>query len=191
CNILTFYTTHIKRGQFRANGLAPSDEATVVEHFIRHGDRVTYFSVVTDPVDLDEPYPKTTNLVHVPNDPNSWTMPCDDGEIIPGQAKDRVDNYLWGQHPFLREFLDRHKVPLLGALGGPETMYPEFTDKLRDAVGADAVAKTRLTPSPGLPEISRAPDPDPRDGEIHILPVQGNVYMLVGDGGNIAVQVGT
>lgn len=28
------------------------------------------------------------------------------------------------------------------------------------------------------------------DGEIHILPVQGNVYMLVGAGGNITVQVG-
>ena len=27
--------------------------------------------------------------------------------------------------------------------------------------------------------------------EIHILPVQGNVYMLVGAGGNITVQVGT
>lgn len=26
--------------------------------------------------------------------------------------------------------------------------------------------------------------------EIHVLPVQGNVYMLVGDGGNITVQIG-
>jgi glyoxylase-like metal-dependent hydrolase (beta-lactamase superfamily II) len=34
------------------------------------------------------------------------------------------------------------------------------------------------------------PDPDPRDGQIHVWPVQGSVYMLVGDGGNIAVQVG-
>ena len=30
----------------------------------------------------------------------------------------------------------------------------------------------------------------PNDGEIHVLPVQGNVYMLVGAGGNIAVQIG-
>jgi cyclase len=28
------------------------------------------------------------------------------------------------------------------------------------------------------------------DGEVHVLPVQGNVYMLVGAGGNIAVQAG-
>ena len=26
--------------------------------------------------------------------------------------------------------------------------------------------------------------------QVHVLPVQGNVYMLVGAGGNIAVQVG-
>jgi cyclase len=31
---------------------------------------------------------------------------------------------------------------------------------------------------------------NPADTEIHILPVQGNVYMLVGAGGNITVQVG-
>jgi cyclase len=30
----------------------------------------------------------------------------------------------------------------------------------------------------------------PNDAEIHVLPVQGNVYMLVGDGGNITVQIG-
>ena len=31
---------------------------------------------------------------------------------------------------------------------------------------------------------------EPADGEIHIQPVRGNLYMLVGDGGNIVVQVG-
>jgi glyoxylase-like metal-dependent hydrolase (beta-lactamase superfamily II) len=29
----------------------------------------------------------------------------------------------------------------------------------------------------------------PNDGEVHVVPVQGNVYMLVGAGGNIAVQI--
>src|SRR4029079_4449002 len=37
---------------------------------------------------------------------------------------------------------------------------------------------------------SRAPDPTPTDGQIHTLHVAGNVYMLTGDGANIAVQVG-
>src|SRR2546425_11812682 len=28
------------------------------------------------------------------------------------------------------------------------------------------------------------------DGELHILPVQGNIFMLIGAGGNITVSVG-
>jgi glyoxylase-like metal-dependent hydrolase (beta-lactamase superfamily II) len=34
----------------------------------------------------------------------------------------------------------------------------------------------------------QAPKAD--NGEVHVLPVQGNVYMLVGAGGNITVQIG-
>jgi hypothetical protein len=48
-NVLTVTTTHIKRGWVRANGVPQSDQATVIEHFIRHGDRITHFSVTTDP----------------------------------------------------------------------------------------------------------------------------------------------
>src|SRR5213075_487068 len=33
-------------------------------------------------------------------------------------------------------------------------------------------------------------DQSPRDGEVHVLPVQGNIYMLVADGTNVTVSVG-
>jgi len=79
-NTLSVYTTHIKEGHIRANGMNQSSEAEVSEHFIRHGDRITYFSVIYDPVNLDEPFPRTISIFNVPNDPNSWTMPCDDAE---------------------------------------------------------------------------------------------------------------
>jgi glyoxylase-like metal-dependent hydrolase (beta-lactamase superfamily II) len=36
----------------------------------------------------------------------------------------------------------------------------------------------------------RIADQSPRDGEVHVLPVQGSVYMLVADGTNITVSVG-
>ncbi len=190
-NILSVYTSHIKRGWIRAPGVAQSDQATVMEYFIRHGDRITYFSVTTDPVYLTEPLSKTSELIRLPKDPGAWNYACDDGEQILGRSQDptEVPNYLWGQHPALREYSEKHHVPLLGALGGAETMYPEFAAKLKDAASAEAAAKTEILPS-GPEHASRAVDPDPHDGEIHVLPVQGSVYMLVGDGGNIAVQVG-
>ncbi len=44
------------------------------------------------------------------------------------------------------------------------------------------------------PSSARLRAPPPREdfskAEVHVLPVQGNVYMLVGAGGNITVQVG-
>jgi cyclase len=51
----------------------------------------------------------------------------------------------------------------------------------------------------GFPSTSRGqaaanqnppPGPDPATAEVHLLKVQGNIYMLVGAGGNITVQVG-
>jgi cyclase len=188
-NVLTVYTTHLKRGLIRGNGVGQSDQATVREHFIRHGDRITVFSVTTDPVFLAEPYSKTSEMIRLPTDPNSWAQPCEDGEIIEGRPKDQVPNYLWGHHPYIREYSEKRKIPLFAALGGPETVYPEFVEKLKDPAAAEAAAERELFPS-GPEQASRAVDPDPHDGEIHVLAVQGNIYMLVGDGGNIAVQVG-
>ncbi len=189
-NSLTVYTTHLKRGWIRANGIPQSDEATVTEHFVKHGDRITYFAVVNDPVYLAEPFSRTYTLGRNEKEPDAWLYACDDGEQILGRREDQVDSYFWGQHPFLREFANKEHMPLLATLGGPETMYPEFPAKYNDPQAMEAEAKKELTPAPGPEHANRAADPNPRDGEIHVLPVQGNVFMLVGDGGNIAVQVG-
>jgi len=187
-NILTVETTHVKRGWIRAPGVPQSDEATVREHFIRHGDRITYFTVTNDPVYLAEPFSKVSVLVRLTRDPNGWLYACDDGEQILDKTEDRVPSYLFGQHPFLREYSEKRQVPLLGALGGPETTRPEFMAKLGTATDAEAMAK--VVPSSGPQRASQAQDPNPNDGEMHTLHVQGSVYMLVGDGANIGVQIG-
>ncbi len=189
-NILTVYTTHLKRAWIRRNGLVQSDQTTVVEHYIRHGDRITFTFIVTDPVYLAEPLIRSTELIRSSRDPDSWLYACDDGEQIVGRADDQVPHYLFGQYPYLREYSDRFKVPLLAALGGADTMYPEFLDKLKDPAAAEAAAQKRLVPTPGPGHVSRAVPEEPSDGEIYAWPVQGNVYMLLGDGGNIAVQTG-
>jgi cyclase len=187
-NALMVQTTHIKQGWLRRNGLPESDQATVAEFFVRNGDRITYTSVITDPVFLTEPSVRTTDLYRQPVDPNSWLFACDDGEQILGRGPDEVPNFPFGQNPFAGEYASRYRLPMLGALGGAETMYPEYVAKLKTATEAEALARTR--PSAGPPQTSRAIDPTPHDGEIHVWPVRNNVYMLLGDGSNISVQVG-
>jgi len=65
-------------------------------------------------------------------------------------------------------------------MGGPSTMYPEYRKVL-------ATAKIESAPAAAQTPTGKSQP----DGDLHILPVQGNVYMLVGAGGNITVQVGS
>jgi glyoxylase-like metal-dependent hydrolase (beta-lactamase superfamily II) len=187
-NVLTADVSHIKRGWFRAPGVAQSDAATVREHFIKHGDRITYFSVTTDPVYLEQPLAKVSVLNGLQKDPAGWLYACDDGEQILDKAEDRVPAHQFGQNPFLREYAQLRGVPLLGALGGADTTKPEFFAKLKTATEAEALAKTMPSNSPK--QASHVADPNPNDGEIHPYQVRDNVYMLVGDGANITVQIG-
>ena len=69
----------------------------------------------------------------------------------------------------------KHAIPEKSARGGAETMYP-----MGKTTGGAPAPVNRPVQVPSLMD----------DGEIHILPVQGNVYMLVGGGGNTTVQVG-
>jgi len=189
---LTVYTTHMKRNWIKANGMTQSDQATMEEHFYRHGDMLTYVTVLTDPVYLSEPLVRSTEMLRSRRDPDAWLYACDDGEQILARANDptEIPNYLYGQNPSLRDASNKQHVPLLGSLGGADTMYPDFEAKLKDPASAEAAAEAELKPPSGPEHTSRAVDPDPHDGQIHTLQVQGNVYMLVGDGGNIAVQIG-
>jgi len=190
-NVLHITTTHLKHGYIRGNGASQSDESTVHEALIRHGDRITYFAETIDPVWLDGPFTKTVINVRNIIDPTAWLYACEDGEEIISRADSKIPYYTWGQHPFLREYADHDHVPMLGTLGGAETTRPEFMARLKDPSAAEAAAIALTVPAKGVPPTSsRAAASEPDDGEIHTLPVQGNVYMLVGDGGNITVQVG-
>jgi cyclase len=187
-NALEVYTTHLKQGWLRRNGLPESDQATLIEFFVRHGDHLTHTSVITDPVYLAEPEVRTTDFFRQPLDHQSWLFACDDGEQILGRAPDDVPNYLFGENPFVKEFGNRYRVPVAAYLGGPETAYPEFMKRMQSLTDADATA--RMRPVSGPAAASRAVDPEPHDGEIHVWPIRNNVYMFVGDQGNIVVQTG-
>src|SRR6266478_5873192 len=128
-NILTVYTTHIKEGWVRRNGLPSSDKITLVEHFIRHDNHLTHVSVVTDPVYLTEPLIKSEDYVLNNSSGGNWLWPCEYVEELPNSDLTKVPSFMPGQNPFEHEFADKFKIPVDAALGGAETMYPEYTKK--------------------------------------------------------------
>jgi hypothetical protein len=128
--ILTVYTTHIKQGWTRRNGLPSSDLMTVTEHYIRHGNQLTHVSIATDPVYLTEPLIKSQDYLLNDNSGGNWLWPCEYVDELPGRPQGVVPSYMPGENPFLHEFADKYKIPLEAALGGAETMYPEYKKKL-------------------------------------------------------------
>src|SRR5262249_43977870 len=138
---------------------------------------------------LSEPEVRSNDYVREPGDHHAWLYACDDGEEVTGRAPDAVPNYLFGKQPFAKEYSEKYKIPLVASLSGADSLYPGFAAKMKSATEADGLAK--LQPAPNQPaETSKAREVDPRDGEIHVLRIRDNVYLLVGDGGNIVVQTG-
>src|SRR5580658_4990305 len=137
-NILTVTTTHIKQGWHRRNGIPSSDLITLTEHFIRHGDHLTHVTVVTDPIYLTEPLIKTQDFtlnvstagIGGGGITTGWLYPCEYVDEAPGRDPHAVPSFMPGENPFLAEFATRYKIPAQAALGGAETMYPEYRQKM-------------------------------------------------------------
>jgi hypothetical protein len=129
-DVLTAYTTHMLTGYLRRNGVMTSDQATMTTHFIRHGDMLTLASYIEDPIYLTEPYYITRTFVNTTNPMSIGGPPCIIGDE--GVEVGRVPHYLPGKNPFLDEMTKLYHIPAEAALGGAETMYPAFRDKIKD-----------------------------------------------------------
>jgi len=139
---LTVTTTHLKQGWLRRNGVPESDQATMIEHFVRHDRILTHMAIVSDPVYLAEPLVRTTDFAIAVEDNASWLWPCEYVEEIIGRPKGDVPHHLPGENPFIQEFLDRTGAPAQAARGGPSTIYPEYQSTLKaNAAGAFSVAE--------------------------------------------------
>lgn len=129
-NVLTAYTTHIKSGYMRRNGAASSDQATITTTFFRHGDMLTLALVMEDPIYLTEPYILTRSYMLSETPVAAAGPPCLVG--YEGVESGRVPHYLPGKNPFVDEMDKTYHIPAIAAMGGAETMYPEFRDKIKD-----------------------------------------------------------
>jgi hypothetical protein len=128
-DMLTVTTTHLKMGWIRRNGVPRSDSATLVEHFMRHGDWLTLISWINDPVYLEEPFVRTTNWALDPHQTIA-AYPC--GIVVEvDRPQGTVPHHLPGSNTFLNEFPAKFNLPAEAARGGAETMYPEYMLKLQ------------------------------------------------------------
>ena len=123
-------TTHIKSGYIRRNGAASSDQATITTHFLRHGDLMTLALEMEDPIYLTEPYILTRSYMSTAVPVDTAGPPCITGDE--GVESGTVPHYLPGKNPFINEMTNIYNIPREAAMGGAETMYPEFRDKIKD-----------------------------------------------------------
>jgi hypothetical protein len=128
-DILTVETTHIKKEFYRRSGIPSSDETTVHEYYMRHGDLLSHMIIVTDPVYLTEPYVNSQEFVRMARGNRNWLYNCEYVMEVPMDKND-VPYYLPGQNPFIEDFANKFALPFEAVFGGAETTYPEYMPTL-------------------------------------------------------------
>ena len=183
-------TTHLKDGFLKRGGPQTSDMLTMTEYITRHDDIMTIVQMVDDPIYLDEPYVLSITYSYDPN-AGPATENCSGSAFAENGGTDRhhVPHFLPGQNSGIGEFLKTENwIPLEAARGGVKTIYPEYRAVL---AGTSTLANITVPVSRSANDVARRiADQSPRDGQVHILPVQGNIFMLVADGTNITASVG-
>lgn len=164
-DILTTLTTHIKTGNLRRNGAPSSDQEIMTTHYIRHGDLLTVVGMVEDPIYLTETEVVSKSFQLDEANPISPVgPPCVAGDE--GTAGDgSVPHYLPGANPSTDELMRVYHIPPAAALGGAETMYPEFRKKLKASyVRPEKCLQNCGGPPPPPPPPAGAPPPPATPG---------------------------
>ena len=127
-DILTVTTDHLKEGWIRRNGVPRSDRAVVTEHFVRHGDGLTWVAVIKDPAYLTESMIRSRDYTFSVAGQIA-PYPCESVEEVI-RPKGVIPHHLPGTNTFLKEYQNNHGVVEEGAMGGAATLYPEFRQKV-------------------------------------------------------------
>jgi hypothetical protein len=183
---LVVTTTHIKDGYLKRGGPQTSDMYTLTEYLTRHDEFLTITQIVDDPIYLDEPYVQTTNYA-LDIDSAVTLESCATSALgdMGGDDPHFVPHFLPDENPYVTDWLeDQDWIPEEAARGGAETLYPGYVP------GGNNRRRDFPVSQSAVDANARIAAQAPRDGNVHVLPVQGNVFMLVADGTNITASVG-
>jgi hypothetical protein len=154
---LITHTTHMKAGFVRRNGAPSSDQATMTQYIVRHGDLLTMTAVLEDPVYLTQPY-VVSRIFRLDPRANIRTTEgaCEPISEVPDlDVAGVVPHYLPGKNPFVNELTQIYHIPVEAVLGGAETMYPEYRKMLKDMyVRPDKCVRYCGQNAPGLHMIT-------------------------------------
>jgi hypothetical protein len=130
-------TTHIKDGFLTRGGVPNSSQEVLKMFFNRHGTLLTITAVVTDPVYMTAPYPWAES--YRMNNTGSQSlaiegpgMRCLPEEIVEGLSDGyHTSTYLPGKNPLTNYLWQYYGIPQQAALGGEQTMSPDYQKTLR------------------------------------------------------------
>jgi hypothetical protein len=91
---------------------------------------LTVALLMDDPVYLTEPYILTRSYNLSTNPVSIGGPPCIVGDE--GVESGRVPHYLPGKNPYTGEMTKYYGIPEEAEMGGAQTMYPEYRDKIKD-----------------------------------------------------------
>jgi hypothetical protein len=132
-DVLVTTTTHLKEAYMRRTGVMRSDKATVRTRWRRIGNYLQATSILYDPVQMTEPYVRSTMMwIYDPALVES-PYPCEEATETAIPRGD-VAHFLPGRSPLPGlnpKLADRFFTPIEARVGGPETMYPEFIAKIK------------------------------------------------------------
>ena len=132
-DVLKITTTHLKTGYARRNGIYVSDKRTSTEYIIkRDNGYLTWVMIFNDPVYLTEPWIRSSEYQYNPYT-RVATAPCVEVEEetrAGGSGFGFVPHFLPGANPYINEFAIEHGIPIEAAMGGAETMHPDYRFKM-------------------------------------------------------------
>ena len=143
-NALKITTTHMKTTFINRNGPPTSYKGTMVEWITRHGDMLSHFAWVDDPVYFEEPMVRTNNY--------SQNLGQHVGAAIPFETVDELGDKETGWVPSWPigmkqdEYAKRFGFPYEITQGGKETLYPEYMKTIERLMKEEAAKKAPAAP---------------------------------------------
>lgn len=147
-NMLNVETTHLKSYYTQRPGVPASDERTVTEHWVRHGDLLTMTMAIHDPVFLTEPLVWSVTWARNDGPQPAMEEPfCHASPEDPSLTGQRVPFFLPGTNPSIKDVMNNYGLPeeVVRGAGGAGMMYPEYRKQMKQTASSLPVCKRRCT----------------------------------------------